>query len=226
MVTIMGTTTEGEGGACIDAGRLIRLQTWLSPGFPISSYAFSHGLEAAVELGWVRTRAQLIAWLDGVVTRGSGRVDAGLFAAVWDHDLGSIASLARAWRSTSELAHEAELQGDAFARAVAAGWPQFQPPRGLPLPVAVAATAKAAGIACQPALAAYLAAFVGAMVSAAVRAVPLGQSDGVAAQAALEPAVLALAAAPPALDSLGSGAIALDFASMAHETLSTRVFRT
>ena len=38
---------------------LYRLLAWLSPGFPIGAFSFSHGLEAAVESGAVRDRASL-----------------------------------------------------------------------------------------------------------------------------------------------------------------------
>ncbi|MCY4191656.1 MAG: urease accessory protein UreF, partial [Rhodospirillaceae bacterium] len=33
----------------MDLGNLFRLQAWFSPAFPIGGYAYSHGLEAAVE---------------------------------------------------------------------------------------------------------------------------------------------------------------------------------
>jgi urease accessory protein UreF len=46
---------------------LYRLLAWLSPGFPIGSFAFSHGLEAAVASGAVRDRYSLQFWLSAIV---------------------------------------------------------------------------------------------------------------------------------------------------------------
>ena len=42
----------------------VLLQVWLSPSFPVGAFAYSHGLEKAVELGWVTNRSTLQAWLD------------------------------------------------------------------------------------------------------------------------------------------------------------------
>jgi len=42
---------------------LLRLQSWLSPAFPTGSYSYSHGLERAVELGYVNNLATLLEWL-------------------------------------------------------------------------------------------------------------------------------------------------------------------
>jgi urease accessory protein len=65
-------------------------------------------------------------------------------------------------------------------------------------------------------------------VQAAVRLVPLGQSDGVAALAALEGTVLATAAraATSTLDDLGSAAFMSEIMAMRHETQYSRVFRS
>jgi urease accessory protein len=99
---------------------------------------------------------------------------------------------------------------------------------GLPYPVAVGAAAAAGGIVLEPALVAYLHAFVSNLVQAAVRLVPLGQSDGVAALAALEGTILGTAARASAstLDDLGSAAFMSEIMAMRHETQYSRVFRS
>jgi urease accessory protein len=58
--------------------------------------------------------------------------------------------------------------------------------------------------------------------------IPLGQSAGLRAQAALEPAILAATAATQrkTLDDLGTACWRSDIASMRHETQYTRLFRT
>ena len=70
------------------------------------------------------------------------------------------------------------------------------------------------------------------LASAAQRLIPLGQTDSQIAIAALEPAVAELVAWATSLpdgdpfDALGSATLMADFASLAHETQYTRLFRT
>ncbi|MEO1121728.1 MAG: urease accessory UreF family protein, partial [Pseudomonadota bacterium] len=66
------------------------------------------------------------------------------------------------------------------------------------------------------------------LISAAVRLVPLGQTDGQRVLAALTPIfeVVATDAMAADLDDIGGCAIASDIASMRHETLSVRLFRS
>jgi urease accessory protein len=78
------------------------------------------------------------------------------------------------------------------------------------------------------ALAAFLQSYVGNLVTAAVRLIPLGQTAGQLAVAALEAAVLAAGARArdETLADLGSAAFSVDLASMFHETQYTRLFRS
>ena len=99
---------------------------------------------------------------------------------------------------------------------------------GLTYPLAVAAVAAVHKVPLPMVLPAYLQAFAANLVSAAVRAIPLGQTDGQKALAALEPVVAdvaALAAACP-LDELGTATLMVDLCSMRHETQYTRLFRS
>ena len=77
-------------------------------------------------------------------------------------------------------------------------------------------------------LIAFLTATVHSQVSVAVRLVPIGQTDGLAIMAALEPQVAALAdlCQHATLDDIGSVAYGADIAQMQHETLPTRIFRS
>ena len=58
------------------AGSALPLLIWLSPAFPVGAFAYSHGLEAAVEAGDITNAATLQAWLDDLVRYGSLRADA------------------------------------------------------------------------------------------------------------------------------------------------------
>ena len=221
---------------------LYRLLTWLSPAYPVGAYTYSHGLETAVEDGRVKTRAALVAFIATVLTAGAGRVDGALLATAWraavaedDAALDEVAVLAAAWRGTAETALETMAQGTGFTMVTTAAWPDARlagfaarHPRRLAHPVAFGASAGFAGIPLMAALTGWLAGFAANLVSAGVRLVPLGQTDGQVATAALRPVVAeaAAAAAEAALDSIGTAAPMLDLLSMRHETQYTRLFRS
>jgi urease accessory protein len=204
----------------------LRLLTWLSPAFPVGAFAYSHGLEQAIRDGVVTDGAELCAWISALLTCGSGWTDAVLCKAAWttatDATLTEVAELAEALAPSLERRRETLAQGEAFATAVKP-WLDLPP---LPYPVAVGAAAGRLAIPAPSTLTAWLHAFCANLVSAAVRAVPLGQTQGVATLAALEPVILAAAAraARSTLDDLGSASILSDIAAMRHETLQPRLF--
>ncbi len=230
----MGMSTEAA---------LYRLLAWLSPAYPVGAYSYSHGLEWAVESGLVRDRAGLESWLDTVLRHGGGWQDAVLLAHAYravtardDAAWQGLRVLAQAWAPTAELALETRGQGEAFAAASLASWPDREDRLptlladgpGLTYPLAVAAVAAAHAVPLPLLLPAYLQAFAANLVSAAVRAVPLGQTDGQRAQAALAPVVAEVAglAADCPLDELGTATLMVDLCSMRHETQYTRLFRS
>jgi len=222
---------------------IYRLLTWLSPAYPVGAFSYSHGLEFAVEDGLVTDRESLVAWVVAAVEAGAGRVDGALFAAAWraasrleGERLQEIATLAAAWRGSAETVLESEAQGAAFLAATRTAWPhplldRLAEGRGrAPMPLAVAAGAACGchGIALETALPAYLQSFAANLVSAGVRLVPLGQSDGQRAIAAIEPTVAraARAAEAASLEEIGTAAPVLDWCSMRHELQYTRLFRS
>jgi urease accessory protein len=211
---------------------LLHLQTWLSPAFPTGAFAYSHGLEWAVETHDISDAATLEAWLTDVIAHGAGRADAILLRLAHRTagnlaGLNEIAALARATAAGRERRHEALAQGAAFQRA-ASNWAAPDLPNDTPYAVAVGAMAGAHGIDEDTTAAAYLQAFATNLISAAVRLVPLGQTDGLKTLAALEPIILKTAketkrAGP---DDLGGCAFHSDIAAMRHETQYTRLFRS
>ena len=218
---------------------LYRLLAWLSPAYPIGAFSYSHGVETAVEAGFIADRGSLVTWLQSVLRDGTARVDAALFAAAWRAAgkkdwpaFDAIAERAAAWRGTSEMALESRQQGGSFLSITRTAWPHAEFERfgsDLALPVAVALAAALHGIALEPSLTGYLHAFTANLISAALRSVPLGQSDGQLALAALEAdvdAAVRAAIAVADLDEVGTATPLLDWCSLAHETQYTRLFRS
>lgn len=214
---------------------LQKLLTWLSPAFPVGAFAWSAGLESAIAARIVHDRTTTQAWIEGVLTHGSLRNDAILFAHAYAaaHDaaaLSELADLCLALTPARERHEETTITGAAFAAAIRA-WPTpvlANLPDPCPYPIAVGAIAAGHGVALDAALLAWLTSSVHSQVSVAVRLVPIGQSDGLAVMATLEPAIAAMAALcqHAALDDIGAVAYAADIAQMSHETLTTRIFRS
>jgi urease accessory protein len=215
-----------------DTATAMRLLTWLSPAFPTGAFAYSHGLEWAVETHDIRDGASLRDWLATVIEHGAARADAILLrhahrAAGDPAVLRDLTALARATAASCERHDEALAQGSAFLKAASA-WGTAELPDKTPLAIAVGATAGWHRIDENLTAAAYLQSFTTNLISAAVRLVPLGQSTGLTVLAALESTVLATEATTRAatLDDLGGFAFRSDLAAMRHETQYTRLFRS
>ena len=224
----------------INAAATLRLLAWLSPSFPTGAYAYSHGLEWAVETGDIKDGETLRVWLEDVLTNGAGRSDTILLRhahrAGRDADaLCVIAELAAATSPTRERQGETLGQGSAF---VAAATPWHSPAlvalaaridrEQIAYPVAVGALAGAHDIPEDAVAAGYLETFMANLISAAVRLVPLGQTAGLRVLATLEPVILQIAIETRAatLDDLGGCSFRSDIAAMRHETQYTRLFRS
>ncbi|HET7881221.1 MAG TPA: urease accessory protein UreF [Acetobacteraceae bacterium] len=200
----------------------------MSPGFPTGAYAYSHGLEWAVERGDVTDADALRDWLADILLHGSGRNDAILLRhAHRGGELSALNDLAAALAPSRERRTETLDQGTAFI-AAAAAWDPPQLPDRVAYPVAVGALAARHGIDEDATTAAYIQAFATNLISAAVRLVPLGQSTGLRVLADLEPIILEVAAGSRSatLDDLGGCAFRADLAAVHHETQYTRLFRS
>jgi urease accessory protein len=209
--------------------RLPLLLTWLSPAFPIGSFAYSHGLEWAVEAGDVTNEPTLGAWLADVLTYGGGRSDVIFLRHAHRADavgLRDLAELAEAAQPSRERRDETIGQGTAFALAGLV-WGGISLER-VAYPVAFGALAAANSIDEDEAALGFLHAFAANLVSAAVRLVPLGQTAGLRTVAALEPLIASVADDTRAagLDEIGGACFRSDIAAMRHETQYTRLFRT
>ena len=224
---------------------LLRQQTWLSPAFPTGSYSYSHGIEWAVEAGFIHDRQSLVDWLEADLCYGSGRNEAIFLIEAWrstrEEDRGKlveIAGLAAAFRGTSEFALETSQQAASCLATLRRVWPDslletlsdlLSELRISPvLSVVLGVRAAKQDIPATLALPAFLQSYLANLITAGVRLVPLGQTDGQLAIAELEPAVLAVAAQAQqaTIHDLGSVGFMVDLASALHETQYTRLFRS
>lgn len=221
---------------------LIPLLHLASPQLPVGGFAWSQGLEAAVEAGLVSDAASAGAWIAGVLNASLARFEAPLLAGLtsaWREgrnlEIEHLNGLFAASRETSELRDETERMGRALGiwlrDLTVTGRAQLQVLAGLePLtyPAAFACAAAALGLGSGDAVTAYLWAWLENQVMAAVKLVPLGQTAG-------QRLLLDLGAGLPAIaqralvlpESEWSGlAPGLAILSSRHETQYSRLFRS
>ena len=219
----------------------LALFAWLSPSFPIGAFAYSHGLETAVSDGDVRDGATLQAWLFDLLRLGSIRTDL-ILAACAARALGAgdedrfreVAELAIALSPSKERHLETTQQGRSFMDALGAAWPSptidelLGRSGEIAYPVAFGVALFAHRLKLRPSLAAFALHSCANLVSAVVRLGTIGQTDGQKIIASLlKPAEGAAArAARATLYDLGSATLRADVASLRHETLYSRLFRS
>lgn len=217
----------------------LRLRQLTSAALPVGAFAYSQGLESAVELGWVSGAAQAEQWLGGLLEHALGGLEvpllARLMAAFQAHDAAAAqrwSALLLALRDTAELrAQERALAGAWAALLAGLDVPGAQHWAQLPQRTALALYALGAahfGIGVAAAARGCVWAWLEAQASAAVRAVPLGHAAAQRMVHALAPRIPAVVARGLALADadIGAGAPALAIASSRHETQYSRLFRS
>lgn len=218
-------------------GGLLRLLQLTSPALPIGAFAYSQGLEYAVQAQWVHDETSAQAWILGVMREGVARLDVPVLARLYrawsvnDEDaLDYWSAYLRASREAAELREEDRQLGMALARllrdleiAEAAPW-LTRPQANLAALFALAAVRW--NISLRDAVSGYLWSWIEAQVAAAVKLVPLGQTAG---QRILRHALGEIPAAAEFGLALPDGEIGytppgLALAGAMHETQYTRLF--
>ena len=220
---------------CLSPSALLRLLAWMSPAFPVGTFAYSGGLEQAVADGLVSDRQSLESWIEVSLDHGTLRSDAILLAvahaAADDADsLHEVAALALALAGSRERHAELTTLGASFVKAASA-WEHevfSRLPPVVPYPVAVGAVAGAHGVPAQFVVLALLQAYVAHLGSVAIRLGLLGQTAAVSLQAGFEHTLAerARVLSDCDLDDLGQASMIADIASLRHETQEPRLFRS
>lgn len=212
----------------IEHRQLLLLLTWMSPAFPIGAFAYSHGLEWAIESGDVADGAGLKAWIEDLLTQGSGWNDAVLFSRCWEDDVPKLNELALALPISRERHLETTQLGRAFRIAAAVFAPATLMDEDIAYPIAAGSACASMGFDKEHALLAFLQGFAAALTSVAVRLVPIGQTAGLEVLRDLSPVIADVAqrASKASLDDLGAATLLADIAAMKHEVQHSRVFRT
>ena len=212
--------------------------------FPIGSFAYSHGLESAVDAGLVKNADELQVWICDLFQFGSICNDLIISASAWKAtaacdwlQLNAVTEFAAAFQPSAERYFESVTQGRCFLEAISAAWPcanltkaldQVGSERSIAYAPAAGMASAAHDLRLLPTLEAFALAFVTNQISAGIRLGVLGHSAGQKIIAALLPTIedAARTASIATLDEIGSASFSADLATLEHETLYTRLFRT
>ncbi|WP_256212588.1 urease accessory protein UreF [Loktanella sp. DSM 29012] len=207
--------------------RLLTLMQWLSPAFPLGSFSYSHGIEAAVAAGLIHDADSLTGWLTDVLRHGTGRSDAiWLRLAAETDDLTALNAQCRAFMPARERLAEADRQGAAFCNLARQVWGIDM--ADVTLAPAVGHAARQIGMDIDTVVPLFLSSFAGNLVAGAQRLLPLGQTRAQAINAALHPVCIAVASDTrgATIDDIHSTALMSDIMAMTHETQTVRLFQS
>ena len=219
---------------------LSRLLQLASPVLPVGAYAYSQGLEAAIEAGRVKDAATAGRWIGDTLSLYLCRFELPLLLRLyraWDRgeDGASWNAYFLAGRETAEARAETLQMGyslaDLLARAEAveeAALERLGRVQPVSFPLAFACVAAEWQIPVPAALQAYGWSWAENQVAVAMKAIPIGQVAGqrlLLALGAALPGAVATAMALPDAD-LRNAAPGLALAQCHHETQYSRLFRS
>ena len=226
-------------GTTINPAALPHLLQLCSPALPVGAYAYSQGLESAVERGWVRDEAsagELDSWPARPYAAAAG--SAGLRPVV-SGVAGSGLWKRRRWnarlfasREAAELQREDRHLGAALARLLSdLGLEEAEPWRNAPRVCFATLFSLAAvrwDIPLLEAATGYAWAWTENQVTATTRLIPLGQTASQRLLVAAGPVIVAAVADGLVLpdEEIGAAAPGLALAGALHETQYSRLFRS
>ncbi len=221
----------------LGAQALLHLLYLASPALPVGAYAYSQGLEYAIDSQTLKTPEAVADWLAHLLQKGLGALDLPLllrlhaaFSAGDSAKLNHWNNELRAFRETGELLLEDEQMGEALWRLLDA----LNAPRLEPSPIKpcfATAFARAGchfGINASDLATAFAFSWLENQVAAATKLLPLGQTQAQKLLLQLLPAIpQAVAAALACADGdLGQSLPGLAEASSRHEYQYSRLFRS
>lgn len=223
----------------MDNNALPRLLHLVSPSLPTGAFAYSQGLEWAIEAGWVADGPSLGEWLADLLRNSLAYVDIPILKRMYDAcrtenktELGMWCSRLLACRETKELRMEELDRGGAMVRLLqGVGVPfsnRWEKTVGESQLAGFALAAVKWDIPAVDAAAGYVWSWLENQILAGIKTLPLGQTEGHRILFGLGAAV------PEAVEhgfltedcEIGSASPALAIASSLHETQYTRLYRS
>ena len=199
------------------------VMAWLSPACPIGAFAYSQGLEAAVEDRLVTDISSLKVWLNASLSHGSIKNDSVFLAAAFNSkslsELQNLTDLYFAFCISSSRYQESKNMGRAFSKLVTLK-------NEYAFPISLGKVAKDHGIELDNLIPLFMHSALQNQISAAQRLISLGQNDAFKLLTSLFALIgeIAQEVRTGELDNLTSTSFIAEIEAMRHETLNTRIF--
>ena len=206
-----------------------KVMAWLSPSFPLGAFAYSHGLEFEISEGNVSTSEELYEWLKDILRFGSVWNDLVLFCNSYKTDVNSLnelSDIAKAFAQSKERYYETIEMGNAFSKIISSIEGVYL--KGMPLPIIMGYIAKIENVSLPYILPLYAHSFISNLISVSIRLLPLGQTDAQKLLFSLFPIIddVAKEALKSNIGDMRNKCVLADLASMKHETLKVRLFKS
>ena len=206
-----------------------KVMAWLSPSFPLGAFAYSHGLEFEISEGYVSTSKELYEWLKDILRFGSVWNDLVLFCNSYKTDVNSLnelSDIAKAFAQSKERYYETIEMGNAFSKIISSIEGVYL--KGMPLPIIMGYIAKIENVSLSYILPLYAHSFISNLISVSIRLLPLGQTDAQKLLFSLFPIIddVAKEALKSNIGDMRNKCVLADLASMKHETLKVRLFKS
>ncbi|RDL45098.1 urease accessory protein UreF [Marinomonas piezotolerans] len=216
---------------------LLRLLQLSSVSLPVGGYAFSQGMEYAIDRGWVTKQTQVADWTQLQLLQSLARVDLPILRlamAAWamrdEVRLVELNDLILACRETKELRLNDTAMGEALARLLRSL--EIETPfvrlEDISFVVLFAIAASHWQIEFETAALGFSWSWLENQIAAATKLVPLGQTQAQLLLGELQPVLSDAIALAKTLeeDDIGAGLPAVAIASCLHETQYSRLFRS
>jgi urease accessory protein len=234
--SVVVDTTLAAASPLSDMG-LIRLMQLCSVSLPVGGYAFSHGMEYAIDAGWITKAPQVSQWVNEQLQHSLSATDLPVLrrcmAAIASADLAELVrlnDLLLACRETRELRLTDTAMGEALHRLLTSlGFElPFAKSESVSFVCLFALAAGEWGIPYRSAALGFLWSWLENQIAAATKLVPLGQTQAQQLLGELQPALQRALEYADTLDDdeIGAGLPALAIASSQHEHMYSRLFRS
>ncbi len=220
--------------------QLLRLLQLASPLLPVGGYSYSEGLESLVSQGIVSDRSTFKAWIERELAVGAIRIETAVMDRAYLAVIESDGDRLQYWnhwlsaaRETEELREQSWQMGGSLIKLLGELTPEIKSLIStieLPCNYAIAfgMTAQYWQIDRAATISAYLHSWVTNLIVAGVKLIPLGQTAGQQLLWQLQGEIDRLSLNIPTLndEDLYACSWGLSLASMQHETLYSRLFRS
>ena len=239
-MTDLYPAADPSNASSLPAPALLSLLQLANSALPVGAYSYSEGLETLVQTGCLKTDQDLQHWLMQELGYGGIRLEAAIALRAYRAVETQSPEQLQRWnqwlsaaRETEELRQQSWQMGRALVRLLSELQPDLETwfsACGHPCNFAIAFGIAAAHwqIPLHSAVLGYLHSWASNLINAGVKLIPLGQTAGQTLLYTLQPVLsqTAVDVMTQGDDELANGGWGLAIASMQHETLYSRLFRS